>query len=182
DASQSGSLSSGGTATANLTIPAESNPAARTIQVSLAPSLAGALLGALDFLTGYPYGCTEQTLSEYLPTLIVARTMAQLKLEPTEGLTQVDRYTTAGLTRLLDYQHEDGGRGWWKTDENQPFMTPYATFGLLETRAAGYKVPDDRIATGLAALVRLYRKYPRAVPALKAYMLYVLARAHAEKI
>ena len=182
DASQSGSLSSGGTATANLTIPAESNPAARTIQVSLAPSLAGSLLGALDFLTGYPYGCTEQTLSEYLPTLVVARTMAQLKLEPTERLTQVDRYATAGLNRLLDYQHEDGGWGWWKTDENEPFMTAYATFGLLETRAAGYKVPNDRIANGLAALVRLYRKYPRAVPALKAYMLYVLARAHAEKI
>src|SRR4029453_17480882 len=72
DASQSGSLSSGGTATASLTIPTESNPAARTIQVSVAPSLAGSLLGALDFLTGYPYGCTEQTLSAYLPTLVVA--------------------------------------------------------------------------------------------------------------
>ncbi len=182
DASQSGSLASGGSATANLTIPSESNPAARTIQVSLAPSLAGSLLGALDFLTGYPYGCTEQTLSAYLPTLVVARTMAQLKLEPTERLTQVDRYATAGLNRLLEYQHEDGGWGWWKTDENEPFMTAYATFGLLETRAAGYKVPQDRISNGLAALARLYRKYPRAVPALKAYMLYVLARAHAEHI
>ncbi len=182
DASQSGSLSGGGDATATLTIPSESNASARTIQVSLAPSLAGSLLGALDFLTGYPYGCTEQTLSAYLPTLVVARTMAQLKLEPTERLTQVDRYATAGLKRLLDYQHDDGGWGWWKTDENEPFMTAYATFGLLETKAAGYKVPDDRIANGLAALVRLYRKYPRAVPALKAYMLYVLARARAEKI
>jgi len=182
DVSQSGSLSSDGGATANLMIPSESNPAARTIQVSLAPSLAGSLLGALDFLTGYPYGCTEQTLSAYLPTLVVARTMAQLKLEPTERLTQVDRYATAGLNRLLDYQHEDGGWGWWKTDEDEPFMTAYATFGLLETRAAGYKVPQDRISKGLAALVRLYRKYPRAVPALKAYMLYVLARAHVEKI
>jgi alpha-2-macroglobulin len=179
---KSGSFSNGGKATANLTIPSESNPAARTIQVSLAPSLAGSLLGALDFLTGYPYGCTEQTLSAYLPTLVVARTMAQLKLEPTERLTQVDRYATAGLKRLLDYQHEDGGWGWWKTDENEPFMTAYATFGLLETRSAGYKVPDDRIANGLAALVRLYRKYPRAVPALKAYMVYILARARAEKI
>lgn len=181
DASQSGSLSTG-TATANLAIPSDSNPAARTIQVSLAPSLAGSLLGALDFLTGYPYGCTEQTLSAYLPTLVVARTVAQLKLEPTERLAQVDRYATAGLGRLLDYQHEDGGWGWWKTDENEPFMTSYATFGLLETRAAGFKVPEDRIANGLAAIVRLYRKYPRAVPALKAYMLYVVARAHAEKI
>ena len=36
-------------------------------RVSLAPSLAGSMLGALDFLTSYPYGCTEQTLSSFLP-------------------------------------------------------------------------------------------------------------------
>ena len=42
------------TRTATLNIPSASNPAARTIQISLAPSLAGSLLGALDFLTGYP--------------------------------------------------------------------------------------------------------------------------------
>ncbi len=182
DASQSGTMRGGSTARVSLAIPAESNPAARTIQVSVAPTLAGSLLGALDFLTGYPYGCTEQTLSSYLPTVIVARTMAQLKLQPTERLTQVDRYATAGMNRLLEYQHEDGGWGWWKTDENDPFMTAYAIYGLLETKSAGYKVPDHRITNGLAALVRLYRKYPRAVPALKAYMVYVVARAHADKI
>ena len=31
-----------------------------------------ALFGALDYLTGYPYGCTEQTMSRFLPTVIVA--------------------------------------------------------------------------------------------------------------
>ena len=40
--------------TAEVTIPAASNPAARTVSVSLAPSMAGSLLGALDFLTSYP--------------------------------------------------------------------------------------------------------------------------------
>ena len=66
---KSGSLAGAGTASATLAIPAHSNPAARTIDVALAPSLAGAMLGALDFLTGYPYGCTEQTLSSFLPNL-----------------------------------------------------------------------------------------------------------------
>ena len=47
----SGSLTGAGTATATLAIPAHSNPAARTIEVALAPSLAGSMLGALDFLT-----------------------------------------------------------------------------------------------------------------------------------
>lgn len=179
DVGQSGSLTGGGTATATLAIPAHSNPAARTIEIGLAPSLAGSMLGALDFLTGYPYGCTEQTLSSFLPTLMVARTLAQLHLTPTERLSFLDRQVTAGVTRLLDYQHEDGGWGWWKTDENHPFMTAYAIYGLLETRANGYPVNEWKIRQGLGALVKLYREYPRAVPALKAYMLFVLSRAAA---
>ena len=40
----------------SLDVPATANPAARTIRVALAPSMAGSLLGALDFLTSYPYG------------------------------------------------------------------------------------------------------------------------------
>ncbi len=182
EAGASGSLAVAGTANATLTIPAHSNPAARAIEIGLAPSLAGSMLGALDFLTGYPYGCTEQTLSSFLPNLVVARTLAQLKLTPTERLSLLDRQVTAGVTRLLDYQHEDGGWGWWKTDENHPFMTAYAIYGLLETKANGYQVADWRIRKGLGALVKLYREYPRAVPALKAYMLFVLARAAAAGI
>ena len=61
-------------------------------------------------------------------------------------------------------------------------MTAYAVYGLLETQAAGYKVPEDRIRRGVTALARLYRKYPRAIPALKAYMVYVLERAAASKL
>ncbi len=67
--------------------------------MGLAPSLAGSMLGALDFLTGYPYGCTEQTLSSFLPNLVVARALAQLKLTPTERLSLLDRQVTAGVTR-----------------------------------------------------------------------------------
>jgi hypothetical protein len=179
---RAGSLAGGSQASVTLAVPAHSNPAARSVHVSLAPSLAGATLGALDFLTSYPYGCTEQTLSAFLPTLVVARTMAQLKLQPTERLKLVDRQVTAGVARLLDYQHDDGGWGWWKTDENHPFMTAYALYGLIETKASGYQVNEYKLRQGLGALVALYRSYPRAVPALRAYMLLVLARARAAGI
>lgn len=175
----SGSARGGDTVTAQLTVPADTNPSARTITVQLAPSLAGSLLGALDFLTGYPYGCTEQTLSQFLPTLIVQRAVTQLGLEPTERLSLVDRQVTAGIARLFEYQHDDGGWGWWRTGENHPFMTAYAVYGLLETRRNGYRVDEWRVRRGLASIVQQYREYPRAVPALKAYMLYVLARASA---
>ena len=141
-------------------MPEASNPAARSISVSLAPSLAGSVLGALDFLTDYPYGCTEQTLSSFLPNLLVTRALTELKLAPTERLSALDRQVSAGLQRLYDFQHEDGGWGWWKEDGNHPFMTAYALWGLDEARRAGVKVELQRISNGARELARLYSRIP----------------------
>ena len=46
----------------------------------------------------------------------------------------------AGLDRLYQYQHPDGGWGWWQTDDSQPFMTAYVLAGLVQAKAAGYDV------------------------------------------
>jgi hypothetical protein len=177
DTGQSGTLLADGSHDIEVTIPGASNPAARTVLVSLAPSMAGSLLGALDFLTSFPYGCTEQTLSSFLPNILVTRTLAQLKLVPTERLSVLDRQVATGLRRLADYQHDDGGWGWWKTDDNHPFMTAYALFGLAEARRAGYQVEDYRIQNGATALATMYAEYPNATPDLKAYLAFVLSLA-----
>jgi uncharacterized protein YfaS (alpha-2-macroglobulin family) len=169
-----GSMVGAGEQTAELTIPDTANPAARTVRVQIAPSLAGPLLGALEYLTSYPYGCTEQTLSSFVPNLIARRALADLKLPLSESLKSLDRQVTEGLARIGDYQHEDGGWGWWKTDQNHPFMTAYAVYGLLEAQAAGYKVDRWSIRRGLSALRQLYVAYPRAIPELKVYSTYVL--------
>ena len=172
----SGSIVGAGEATATVTMPEASNPAARSISISLAPSLAGSVLGALDFLTDYPYGCTEQTLSSFLPNLLVTRSLTELKLAPTERLSALDRQVSAGLQRLYDFQHDDGGWGWWKEDGNHPFMTAYALWGLDEARRAGVKVQTERIGNGARQLAHLYAQYPRVEPDLKAYEAYVLQR------
>jgi uncharacterized protein YfaS (alpha-2-macroglobulin family) len=177
EALASGSMNGATEQKAELTVPATSNPAGRLVTVQLAPSLAGSLLGAVDYLTGYPYGCTEQTLSSFLPNVLVTRTLTQLGLAPTERLSALDRQVSDGLRRLADYQHDDGGWGWWKTDENHPFMTAYALYGLVEARGAGYKADEWRISNGTRALAQMYAQYPRAEPDLKAYMAYVLTRA-----
>ncbi|MCX6552352.1 MAG: MG2 domain-containing protein [Acidobacteria bacterium] len=182
EAGQAGSMVGAGEQTSELRVPETSNPAARTIRVQVAPSLGGPVLGALDFLTSYPYGCTEQTLSSFVPNLAAKRTLTDLKIPLTEGLKSLDRQVTEGLTRLYDYQHEDGGWGWWKTDENHPFMTAYAIAGLLEAKAGGYKVEDFRVSNGVRALRKMYVEYPRAIPELKAYETYVLVRALASGV
>jgi uncharacterized protein YfaS (alpha-2-macroglobulin family) len=172
----SGSVVGAGEATTIVDMPDASNPAARSIAVSLAPSLAGSVLGALDFLTEYPYGCTEQTVSSFLPNLLVTRALTELKLVPTERLSMLDRQISAGLLRLYDFQHEDGGWGWWRGDGNHPFMTAYALWGLEEARRAGIKVDTGRISNGSRALAQMYAQYPRVEPDLKAYEAYVMQR------
>jgi len=173
----SGVLATEGEASVDVVVPGSSNQAGRSVAVSLAPSMVGSLLGALDFLTSFPYGCTEQTLSSFLPNVLVTRTLAQLKLVPTERLSLLDRQVAAGLQRLGDLQHDDGGWGWWKTDANHPFMTAYALFGLAEARRAGYQVGEYRIENGARQLAQLYAEYPNAEPDLKAYLAFVLRRS-----
>ena len=181
DVGASGAVINAGEATADVTIPATSNPASRMVSVALAPSMGGSLLGALDYLTTFPYGCTEQTLSSFLPNVVVTRTLTQLKLAPTERLGLLDRQVAEGLKRLGDFQHDDGGWGWWKTDENHPFMTAYALYGLTEAKRAGYKIEDYRVQNGARALAAMYADYPRAESDLKAYMAYVMRRASPDR-
>jgi len=177
DVGTAGSIVGAGEATTVVTVPENANPAARTVSIALAPSLAGSMLGALDFLTGYPYGCTEQTVSSFLPNLLVTRALTELKLAPTERLSALDRQVSSGLQRLYDYQHDDGGWGWWKSDGNHPFMTAYALWGLDEARRAGVKVQEYRINNAAQALAQMYVAYPRVEPDLKVYEAYVLQRA-----
>ena len=179
EAGTAGSIVGAGEASTVVTVPDGANPLARTVSIALAPSLAGSMLGALDFLTAYPYGCTEQTLSSFLPNLLVTRALTDLKLAPTERLSALDRQVSSGIQRLYDYQHDDGGWGWWKSDGNHPFMTAYALWGLDEARRAGVKVQEYRISNGARALARLHADYPRVEPDLKVYEAYVLQRVAA---
>ena len=177
EAAAAGSLAGGAETTQSLVVPETANPAARTVRVTLAPSIAGALLGATDLLTSFPYGCTEQTLSSFVPNLVVTRALADLRLAPAERLSQLGRQVTDGLRRLYDLQHDDGGWGWWKSDGNHPFMTAYALSGLVDAESNGYRVDAGRRARAVQALAGMYLDYPRAEPELKVYMAWVLGRA-----
>jgi alpha-2-macroglobulin len=176
----SGSIVGAEETAVEVIVPAAANPEGRALRVALAPSLAGSLLGAMDFLTSYPYGCTEQTLSGFLPNLLVTRALTELKLAPTERLGALDRQVSSGIRRLIDMQHDDGGWGWWKSDGNHPFMTAYALWGLDEARRAGARVDEYRLQNSARVLARMFVTYPRAEPDLKAYLAYVLRRSMSE--
>lgn len=174
--SRAGSLA-GGATTVNLNVPAASDPSSRTIDIDLAPSLAGGLFGALQYLTSFPYGCTEQTMSSFLPNIVVAQALKDLKLPSRVDPADLEKKVNAGLERLYDFQHEDGGWGWWKTDDSAMFMTAYVVSGLAQAQAAGYNVRPDVLEHGAAWLTAQAKQDTRVVPDLKAWNAYSLVLA-----
>ena len=83
----------------------------------------------------------------------------------------------AGLDRLYNFQHEDGGWGWWETDESHPFMTAYVVAGLAQAKAAGVQVDAERIENGAKWVGKAFAADPKLAADLRAYMQYALAVA-----
>ena len=108
------------------------------------------MLKALDDLAGYPYGCVEQTMSRFLPTVIVAKTFKEINVPlKSQTIEELPKYVDAGLKRLYDHQHSDGGWGWWTNDQTHPYMTAYVIYGLSLAREAGYDINENVFYNGL---------------------------------
>lgn len=76
-AAQSGVLRTEKQARLAIPLPAERKPGSSELVVQLHPSLAGTMLDALPYLIEYPYGCIEQTVSRFMPAVVVARTLKE---------------------------------------------------------------------------------------------------------
>jgi uncharacterized protein YfaS (alpha-2-macroglobulin family) len=158
-----------------VTLPGNPDQSSPSLNIALSPSLAGSIFSALDYLTGYPYGCTEQTMSSFLPNIVVAKAMKDLKLQSTIDTPELQKKIEAGMARLKDFQHNDGGWGWWKEDESQVFMTSYVISGFGQAREAGYDPGADSIARALNYLHAALSQHANMHEALRAYVVYALA-------
>jgi hypothetical protein len=164
-------------ASTTIDFPANTDPAAQQIHIEVSPSIAGSLFSALDYLTSYPWGCTEQTMSSFLPNVIVAETLKKLNLtghiDPADLKAKVD----AGMDRLADYQHDDGGWGWWKEDSSLVFMTAYVVSGLGEA-AQSYPLHSQQVLDhGREYLQTQLAQHPSMIPDLRAYVVYALSES-----
>jgi alpha-2-macroglobulin len=64
-----------------INVPAQRRPAQSRLEVRFSPTLAGAMVDALPYMVDYPYGCTEQTLNRFLPTVITQKILLDMKLD-----------------------------------------------------------------------------------------------------
>jgi uncharacterized protein YfaS (alpha-2-macroglobulin family) len=183
-------------AVTTLELPHARRPRSTTLVVEVAPSIATTMLDALPFLVDYPYGCTEQTMSRFLPAAIVARTLAQLGLDADEvagrafggvetataaathprgaHLERMNDAVRKGIGRLADFQHADGGWGWWKKGDSDPFMTAYVVWGFAVARDGGLDVRTADVSRAAAWLDKRLVESEADISA-QAWMLHALA-------
>jgi uncharacterized protein YfaS (alpha-2-macroglobulin family) len=196
-----------GAQTVTITVPKSVDPGETRLEVAVSSGPAGVMLDALPMLAGYPYGCTEQTMSRFYPTIIAAETLKRLgtNLEavakgrqdnqknnrrlPRSGTalvsdsTELRRMAEAGLQRLYNFQHADGGWGWWQNDASSTYMTAYVLMGLQTTRRAGVDVRANVIERGYDYLLETIvsesrERFGRGAaeqPETRAFVAYVLA-------
>lgn len=142
-----------GSRTMNLQIPEGGDVSTAALYLNVAPSLAGAVLGSLDGLIGYPYGCVEQTMSRFLPTIVVADVLKQLNVPFPDTLrAKIPKMVARGLTKLNGMQHDDGGWGWWENDQTDAYMTAYVVYGLGVARKSGVEIGNVNIESGKRSL------------------------------
>ena len=119
------------------------------LEVRVAGSPLAAVEGALEYLADFPYGCVEQTMSRFLPTVIAAQAMGDLGVFSEARKAKLQPMVEKGLSALYGYQHSDGGWGWWEHDETDPYLTGYVISGLAMARKAGYTVSEPVLRRGV---------------------------------
>ena len=68
-------------ATIDLRVPAERRPDETRLEIRYSPTLAAAMVDALPYMAEYPYGCTEQTLNRFLPSVITQKALMRMGLD-----------------------------------------------------------------------------------------------------
>lgn len=172
-------------------LPPGADPTRAELAVTLEPSLAAGLVGSLGYLEHYPYECTEQTVSRFLPNVVTYLAYKKLGIAmpgPSTSSGRGDMQTVlaqqvgVGLQRLYAGQHVDGGWGWWSKDSSEPTVSAYVVLGMAKAKQAGFTVDASALSRG----VRYLRGQLAAPTDLQpwelnrqAFLLYALAEAGA---
>jgi uncharacterized protein YfaS (alpha-2-macroglobulin family) len=122
-------------ATLDLRVPAQRRLEASRLEVRFSPTLAGAMVDALPYLAEYPYGCTEQTLSRFLPSVITQKVLREMGVD----LAAI-RETRTNLNAQEIGDDRERAAQWKRWDRNPVFDA---------------QTLDDMVATGLRRLATM---------------------------
>lgn len=151
------------------------------VDVQISPSLAAGMSDGLTWLEHYPYECTEQIVSKFLPNALTLIAFRQFNLSDDVMEARLKTQVSLGLQKLYAQQHADGGWGWFVNSESSPLVTAYVIQGMIAAQQAGYPAEPRVLTEGLTYLAGNLQSLDALDSPdklhLQAYMLYVLARA-----
>lgn len=173
----------GGERTEGIVLPRRFDVTEGTLDIRLDRSLAAATTTSLDVLKYYPYQCTEQTISRFLPNVATYGALKQLGIDDAAMKADLDSVVSISIQRLYADQKVDGGWGWFSSEKSDPNVTAYALIGLTEAQRQGFEV--DPVVT--EAAIRYLRQQVFDLSARtqtwqinrQAFVLYALAYADA---
>ncbi|MFX0022082.1 MAG: MG2 domain-containing protein [Candidatus Hermodarchaeota archaeon] len=106
-------------------------------------------------LIGYPYGCIEQTISKTLPTALIYHYLNQTGQLTPSLKQEMTLMILKGLDRIYNFQHNDGGWGWWRDDASKILMTSIVISALNQIQEVGFQVNSISLRRGINYLIAL---------------------------
>lgn len=170
-----------GSVTRTFEIPENTDLRSASLQIGISPSITASLLSSLNSLIGYPYGCIEQTMSRFIPTVVTAKILKDLNAPISSYIeTFLPKMVKRGFNKINSLQHEDGGWGWWNNDKSELFMSAYVVYGLSLAKQSGYKPNQDVYNKGINFLLSSLNK-KKINLTTKAFMIYALSNCDSVK-
>jgi len=100
----------------SVRVPAERRPEETRLEVRWSPTLALAMVDALPYLVEYPYGCTEQTLNRFLPTVITHKVLLGMGVRLEDVRKKITNLNAQEIgedqKRAADWQRLAGTKRW----------------------------------------------------------------------
>jgi alpha-2-macroglobulin len=113
----------------------------QTVYVSPQPTIN--LVGALEYVVHYPYGCLEQTTSSVFPLIPLKELSKQVAFKNSTLGQEAPDMIQAAVSRILSMQRYDGFSMWPSGHYVAHYESVYASHFLVEAANAGYSVPPD---------------------------------------
>ncbi|MFX1346065.1 MAG: MG2 domain-containing protein [Promethearchaeota archaeon] len=104
-------------------------------------------------LIGYPYGCIEQTISKVLPTALIFNYLNKTGQLTPSLEKEMTMMVLEGLSRIYNFQHSDGGWGWWEDDASKIIMTSIVVSALNQIEEVGFRINSIVLGKGIDYLI-----------------------------
>ncbi len=123
-------------------LPPNADPDRGSVNMQLSPSLAAALIDALDVIekSEYDPACAHAITDRLLPNLATDQAINQLGLDQPELASELAELIPDDISRLVELQKRGGGWGWCHSIESDEWLSAYALLALSRAEANGYDV------------------------------------------